>query len=64
MPGAYTYPYTDYSSHTGQDNRPEAVCYRIVEVPLVKLSDIRYCVRPNSGRIEPGKEAEIQGTVV
>jgi len=23
----------------------------------------RYCVRPNSGRIEPGKEVEVTGTL-
>ncbi|CAG8976409.1 hypothetical protein HYALB_00008534 [Hymenoscyphus albidus] len=48
---------------TGQNYRPKAVRptrSRASQVPSVnKVS--RYCVRPNSGRVEPGKEVEVTG---
>lgn len=49
----------------GQDYSPQAVrrtppAYITSELSLTKI--YRYCVRPNSGRIEPGKEVEVTGT--
>lgn len=53
----------------GQDNRPQAVCvyYRRLRLSYFRLcvrdlTVYSYCVRPNSGRVEPGKQVDVQGS--
>lgn len=47
---------------TGQDHGAKAVRTRtFLQVRSGLLIRSRYCVRPNSGRIEPGKEVEVVG---
>jgi hypothetical protein len=46
----------------GQNYRPEAVCGIRDLTPKSLLKSSRYCVRPNSGLIQPNGTVDVQGT--
>lgn len=52
------------SRMTGQNHRTETVRYHGIWYHCrgrCGLINTSYCVRPNSGRVDPGKRAEVQG---
>jgi hypothetical protein len=46
----------------GENYRPEAVCGNRDLTPRSPLTPSRYCVRPNSGLIQPNGTVDVQGT--